>query len=199
VGRIALIKTPPRNGAGRTPVCAERRRLLLRAGTVCAALGALACLPARAATAARPRSLSFVNIHTGETLTAPYFDGSAYSADCLSDVNHLLRDWRTGEVHAIDPALLDVLYDLQVLADRDAAYEVICGYRSAATNVMLHRLSGDVAEHSQHLLGKAIDVRLSGYSTATLAARARTLSRGGVGFYANSDFVHVDTGRVRFW
>jgi uncharacterized protein YcbK (DUF882 family) len=114
-------------------------------------------------------------------------------------VNHLLRDFRTGESHPIDPALLDILYDLQSRADRDAPFEVISGYRSPTTNAMLHRLSSGVAEHSQHLLGKAIDVRLSGYPTLNLCTHARTLARGGVGFYPSSDFIHVDTGSVRFW
>jgi uncharacterized protein YcbK (DUF882 family) len=141
----------------------------------------------------------FVHTHTGETLTASYFDGSAYNIACLSEVNHLLRDFRTGESHPIDPALLDILYDLQSLADRDAPFEVISGYRSPATNAMLRRSSSGVAEHSQHLLGKAIDLRLSGYSTLKLSTRARALARGGVGFYPSSDFIHVDTGAVRFW
>jgi uncharacterized protein YcbK (DUF882 family) len=81
------------------------------ATAACGTLGALARLPARAATATEPRSLRFVHAHTGETLTAPYFDGSSYSKACLGNVNQLLRDWRTGEIHPIDPKLLDVLYD----------------------------------------------------------------------------------------
>ena len=199
----------------------SRRGFLLRASAVCGALASLpafANLPADtnvlpvaiadtlaanadalAANAAGPRSLRFVHTHTGETLTAAYFDGSAYDDASLSDVNHLLRDFRTGDSHVIDPALLDILYDLQVLADHDAPFEVISGYRSPATNAMLHRNSSGVAEHSQHLLGKAIDIRLSGYSTRRLSEHASALARGGVGFYASSDFVHVDTGRVRVW
>ncbi|HMD74558.1 MAG TPA: DUF882 domain-containing protein [Steroidobacteraceae bacterium] len=184
-----------------------RRRFLLHAAAACSAIGVLARgAPALAAsagsaasTAAGPRSLRFVHTHTGESLTAAYFDGSAYDAASLGDVNHLLRDFRTGESHLMDPQLLDILYDLQVLADRDAPFEVISGYRSPATNAMLHRNSNGVAEHSQHLLGKAIDVRLSGYSTRQLSGHARALARGGVGFYASSDFVHIDTGRVRNW
>jgi uncharacterized protein YcbK (DUF882 family) len=152
-----------------------------------------------ATTPDRPRSLRFVHTHTGETLTAPYFDGASYSGTSLRDVNALLRDFRTGESHQIDPPLLDILYDLQTLADHDAPFEVISGYRSPQTNAMLHHNSSGVAEHSQHILGKAIDVRLSGYSTRKLSEYARSLSRGGVGFYASSDFVHVDTGRVRYW
>lgn len=118
---------------------------------------------------------------------------------CLNDVNNLLRDFRAKESHRIDPTLLDVLYDLQVLANHDAHYDVISGYRSPQTNAMLHQRSSGVAEHSQHILGKAIDVRLSGFSTRTLSGYARSLSRGGVGFYASSDFVHIGTGRIRYW
>jgi uncharacterized protein YcbK (DUF882 family) len=200
-----------------------RRRFLMRAAGVCGAVGLLTRVPALAATdaaadfdktpagadaampsassgaASRPRSLRFVHTHTGETLTAAYFDGSAYDEASLNDVNHLLRDFRTGESHLIDPQLLDILYDLQVRADHDAPFEVISGYRSPATNAMLHRNSSGVAEHSQHLSGKAIDVRLGGFSTRLLGEHARALARGGVGFYAISDFVHVDTGRVRYW
>jgi uncharacterized protein YcbK (DUF882 family) len=176
-----------------------RRGFLASAGAVCGVLGAMTALPALARIPNRPRSLRFVHTHTGETLTAPYFDGSAYNNACLQDVNVLLRDFRTGESHRIDPPLLDILYDLQTLADHDAPFEVISGYRSPQTNAMLHHNSSGVAEHSQHIVGKAIDVRLSGYSTRQLSAYARSLSRGGVGFYASSDFVHVDTGRVRYW
>jgi len=175
-----------------------RRRFLHGSAVVCGAIGGLATIPSFAMARA-PRSLRFVHTHTGETLTAAYFDGSGYDGACLNDVDFLLRDFRTGESHRIDPTLLDILYDLQVLADHDARYEVISGYRSPQTNAMLHERSSGVAEHSQHLLGKAIDVRLSGYSTRALSAHARSLSRGGVGFYAGSDFVHLDTGRVRCW
>lgn len=203
---------------------ASRRRFMLHAAAACGAIGVFGRVaPALAAgigtstststsagagtgtgapnaeLSATPRSLRFVHTHTGESLTAAYFDGSAYDAASLSEVNHLLRDFRTGESHLIDPQLLDILYDLQVRADRDAPFEVISGYRSPATNAMLHRISNGVAEHSQHLLGKAIDVRLSGYSTRSLSDHARALARGGVGFYASSDFVHIDTGRVRNW
>jgi uncharacterized protein YcbK (DUF882 family) len=176
-----------------------RRGFLASAGALCGVLGSMTALPVLATPSDRPRSLRFVHTHTGETLTAPYFDGGVYSEACLRHVNILLRDFRTGESHQIDPPLLDILYDLQTLADHDAPFEVISGYRSPQTNAMLHHHSSGVAEHSQHILGKAIDVRLSGYSTSKLSAYARSLSRGGVGFYASSDFVHVDTGRVRHW
>lgn len=93
-------------------LCLERRRFLCRAGAACEVLGALASLPAVANTLPEPRSVRFIHTHPGETLTASYFDGRAYNSACLSEVNHLLRDFRTGESHPIDPALLDILYDL---------------------------------------------------------------------------------------
>lgn len=176
-----------------------RRHFLSQATAVCAAAGTLAALPALATPAQQPRTLHFVHTHTGETLSTCYFDGTAYNDASLREVNHLLRDFRTGESHGIDPALLDILHELQVRADRQATFEVISGYRSPATNAMLHSRSSGVAEHSQHLLGKAIDVRLGGYSTRRLGEQARTLALGGVGYYQASDFVHLDTSRVRFW
>jgi uncharacterized protein YcbK (DUF882 family) len=145
------------------------------------------------------RSLSFLHTHTGERLEADYFQGGQYQPDCLAQVNRLLRDFRTDEVHPIDPALLDILFTLQVRIGREGVFEVISGYRSPATNEMLRRTTEGVAQHSMHLEGRAIDVRLEGFATSRLAAAARSVGGGGVGFYPASDFVHVDTGRVRFW
>jgi uncharacterized protein YcbK (DUF882 family) len=177
-----------------------RRQFVTRAAALCGVLGSATTLPALGAATLLPaRSLRFVHTHTGETLNARYFEGSLYSSTCLNQVNYLLRDFRTGESHQIDPSLLDILYEVQTLANHDAPFEIISGYRSPKTNAMLHAHSNGVAEHSQHLLGNAIDVRLTGYSTRALGEHARSLSRGGVGFYASSDFVHIDTGRVRFW
>jgi len=207
-----VIRTRSEPGVTNEP----RRRLMLQVGAVCGAVAAFGgraiCMTSSAAVAesasplesiplapGTPRRLRFVHTHTGEVLSTEYFDGSNYADGALGDVNRLLRDFRTGEVHRIDPALLDLLHDLQVRADHDGPYEIISGYRSPATNAMLRGRSSGVAEHSQHLLGKAIDVRLGGYSTLSLGEHARALARGGVGYYAASDFVHVDTGSVRFW
>lgn len=183
----------------------DRRRFLssLSACGLMAAATKAHALPAAPATALHPRpsvrSVSFLHTHTGERLTAEYFAAGRYQRDCLEQVNHLLRDFRTGEVHAIDPALLDILFDLQLQARHAAPFQVISGYRSAATNQMLRRTTEGVAQHSMHLVGRAIDVRLERYPTSRLHRLARSLARGGVGYYPVSDFVHVDTGRVRFW
>jgi uncharacterized protein YcbK (DUF882 family) len=180
----------------------DRRRFLstLSACGLAAAVGTARALPATGSgPGAGVRSVSFVHTHTGERLTAEYFAGGEYQPDCLSRVNHLLRDFRTGEVHPIDPALLDILFELRLRARHTAAFEVISGFRSAATNALLRRTTEGVAQHSMHLVGRAIDVRLEGFPTAHLHTLARSLARGGVGYYPASDFVHVDTGRVRFW
>jgi uncharacterized protein YcbK (DUF882 family) len=145
------------------------------------------------------RSLSFVHTHTGETLSTTYFQDGNYLPASLERVDHLLRDFRTNEVHSIDPVLLDILFDLQGAAHHGGPFEVISAYRSAQTNAELRRRSSAVAEHSMHMEGRAIDIRLRGYPTAKLRDLAVALHRGGVGFYAASDFVHVDTGRVRRW
>lgn len=176
-----------------------RRRFLLAVGALCGTFASIGAVPALAASPRGSRWVSFVHTHTGESLHAAYFRDGCYQQACLAQVNHLLRDFRTGEVHGIDPALLDILFDLQTRANRDGPFEVISGYRSPATNAMLHSRSEGVAVHSMHLEGRAIDVRLAGFGTRELAVHARALGRGGVGFYARSDFVHVDTGRIRYW
>ena len=99
----------------------------------------------------------------------------------------------------MDPKLLDILYDLRGQLGSNETYEVISAYRSQKTNEMLRGKSGGVARNSQHLLGNAIDVRLRGVPTAELRDTALEMRRGGVGYYEKSDFVHIDTGRVRRW
>jgi len=175
-----------------------RRRFLAAVGGLCGSLAAFAGAPVLAATRGS-RCVNFVHTHTGERLRALYFRDGCYQADSLAQVNELLRDFRTGEVHPIDPGLLDILFELQTRADREGPFEVISGYRSPTTNAMLHRRSEGVAVHSMHLEGRAIDIRLPGFVTRGLADHARSLRLGGVGYYARSDFVHVDTGPVRFW
>jgi uncharacterized protein YcbK (DUF882 family) len=145
------------------------------------------------------RSLSFVHTHTGETLSCMYYEEGGYDAQTLARVNHFLRDFRTGGVHAIDPGVLDILFAVRSRADRDDPFHVISGYRSPATNAFLRSESSGVAKHSLHMEGRAIDVRLPGVPTRKLRDIAHTMARGGVGYYPASDFVHLDTGRVRFW
>lgn len=174
----------------------DRRRFLHSAG---AAVVALAPMGAAWGRTLAERSLSFVHTHTGESLSTVYFKGGSYLTPELERVNHLLRDFRTGDIHAIDRSLLDILFQLRTLIDRDDPFEVISGYRSPQTNALLRRRSSGVAEHSLHIQGRAIDVRMAGFPTRKLRELALGMQRGGVGFYPASDFVHLDNGRVRFW
>ena len=166
-----------------------------------ASAAALALIPVGAAyaRAVDRRTLSFVHTHTGESLSSVYFQNGTYNADALERINNLLRDFRTNDVHPIDPRVLDILFDLQSLVNRDEPYQVISGYRSPGTNALLRSRSSGVAEHSLHMEGRAIDVRLDGVSTRKLHELALQMQRGGVGFYAKSDFVHLDNGAVRSW
>lgn len=145
------------------------------------------------------RHLSFYHTHTGEELSVTYFANGDYDSDALAELNHFLRDFRTRDVIEMDPAVLDILFDIQKSSGSTGTYQIISAYRSPATNEMLRNSSSGVAKNSQHLLGKAIDVRLTDLDTAKLRDVAISLRRGGVGYYKDSDFVHVDTGGVRQW
>lgn len=161
----------------------------------------LASAPGRAHAAGVSRALQFAHLHTGERLEVEYFSAGRYVPDALAAVNRLLRDFRSGEVGAIDPALLDLLHALSNATGSARPFEVISGYRSAATNDLLRSRSAHsgVASASLHLSGRAIDIRLADIALAGLRDAALGLALGGVGFYPGSNFVHVDTGRVRRW
>jgi uncharacterized protein YcbK (DUF882 family) len=152
-----------------------------------------------AATAPKLRRLKLHNIHTGEKLAADYCVNGTYEPQAMSAINKILRDFRTGDVHAIDPKLIDLLSDMNMQMESDAAFEVISGYRSPKTNGMLHNKSSGVASRSLHMDGIAIDVRLPGSQLAKLHQCALKQAKGGVGYYPTSNFVHVDVGRVRRW
>ena len=145
------------------------------------------------------RALSFYHTHTGKSLQVIYFADGEYLQPALVQVRSYLSDWRNGAETDIDPRLLDILWDVQQASGHHDTFEIISAYRSPQTNEMLRTSSSGVAQGSQHLLGTAIDVRLRGLDTAQLRDTAIELQRGGVGYYAQSDFVHIDTGRVRTW
>jgi uncharacterized protein YcbK (DUF882 family) len=147
----------------------------------------------------RERSLSFHNLHTGESLKTVYWQHGDYLHSSLADINRVLRDHRTGERHDIDPGLLDLLCDLRLRLETQESLQIISGYRSASTNEMLHAKSDGVATRSLHLDGKAVDIRIRGRALSVLRKTALTMKAGGVGYYPSSNFVHVDTGRVRSW
>ncbi len=174
----------------------HRRKLLKSAlGTTLAGL----LMPARHALGMADKHLSFYHTHTGRKLDVTFARGGKFVDSALQEVNEFLNDFRTGDVTEIDPELLNLMYDIRESLGSEGRFEVISAYRSPKTNEMLRNRGGGVAKNSQHLLGKAIDVRLSDVELPKLRDAALAQKRGGVGYYAKSNFVHIDTGRVRRW
>jgi len=147
------------------------------------------------------RTLSLHHMHTSENLTITYKVNGRYDENALAKLNTLLRDWREEKATAMDPHLLDLLWEVHRAVGAKEPVWVVCGYRSPSTNAMLRRRSGGVAQFSQHMNGKAIDFYIPGVPLDELRAAGLRAQRGGVGFYpsSGSPFVHLDTGNVRHW
>lgn len=142
--------------------------------------------------------LNFYHTHTGENLRINY-SREGFKPVTLKKFNNFLRDFRTGDIHPIDPALLDILYSIQRETGCRGVIEIISAYRSPETNKRLRSNSVHVAAKSLHMKGQALDVRLRDLATSELRDVAISLGKGGVGYYAQSDFVHIDTGKFRIW
>jgi len=155
--------------------------------------------PARHLHSPAYKMLSFEHTHTGDKLKLTYFEQGSYIKDALQEINYLLRDYHTDDVHPIDTALLDQLYDLKQTLGVNKPFHIVSGYRSPFTNAQLRKHSHGVAEHSLHMQGRAIDIRVEGVQTKTIRNAALTMARGGVGYYPNNNFVHLDTGEFRTW
>ena len=151
---------------------------------------------------AGPRRVKFHNLHTDEKLDAVFWENGQYVPDALHAVNRVLRDFRTGDMHQMDPGLLNLLVALTDKTETSSPFYVISGYRSPRTNALLRDEGGagtGVAKKSLHMQGQAIDIRLADVNLAYVHKAALSLGRGGVGYYPTSDFVHVDVGPVRQW
>jgi uncharacterized protein YcbK (DUF882 family) len=175
------------------------RRKLLSLG-LSAAASLIVANPVQAAIRKLPeRSLHLYNIHTGEWLKTTYWAEGRYRSGAVAQVSKFLRDHRSGDVHPMDPKLLDLMGAVHRKFGNKGALHVISGYRSPNTNAMLASASDGVAHNSLHMQGKAVDIRIPGHSVRYVGKAARSLKGGGVGIYPASDFVHIDTGRVRYW
>jgi len=178
----------------------RRRDLLIATGLTILAPGSIApgdAAPAALARPSFPRRLKLKNVHTGETFDGPYRDGTGPIPDAVSDLAHFLRDFHANKVGPIDVGTLDFLADvMDAIGVSDAS--VLSAYRTPETNARLRARMFGVAEKSQHMYGRAIDVsfdrRLVDAETV-----ARRMARGGVGWYPRSHFVHLDTGPTRSW
>ncbi len=145
------------------------------------------------------KTLEFVNLHTHETLTSSYWTNGEHDPSSLFLINHVLRDHRANESIHIDTDLLDLLHTLHDLTGSNSPYHVISAYRSPQTNEKLRKQGNGVAKRSMHMQGKAIDVRLPDIKLQDLRDAAISLQAGGVGYYAKSNFIHIDTGKPRSW
>ncbi|MBV9549905.1 MAG: DUF882 domain-containing protein [Alphaproteobacteria bacterium] len=182
------------------------RRSLLRLGAGAAASALTMGLPALAAPALvgrkvlNIRTLSFDCPYSGEKLhAATYWAEGKYIPGALAEISRVLRDEETDEIHAMDPKVLDVLHRVGTTLNTDCRFEIVCGYRSAQTNAALHSMDSLVAVNSLHMKGKAIDLSLPGRALHDVRATALALKMGGVGYYPDRGFVHLDSGRVRQW
>ncbi len=167
------------------------------------ALGAFATTisgPALAARRALPkRTLALNSLHTGESANLVYWADGKYLRDPMKRLAWILRDHRTNEIHPIDPRLFDLLSGLRGRLDASQPFQVVSGYRSPATNALLAKMTDGVAEHSLHMQGWAIDIRVPSRKLSSVREAAMSLKSGGVGYYPRSNFVHVDVGRIRHW
>ena len=175
-----------------------------RVGTRCSIAAALALMfggaTLQAAKAAgETRTISFHHAHTNENLTVTYKVNGRYDEEALKKINYVLRDWREAQPIKMDPELIDLLWEVHRETGSREPIWVVCGYRSPETNTMLRKRSRGVAQHSQHMLGKAVDFFIPGVSVDEMRAAGLRAQRGGVGYYPSSNFVHLDTGSVRHW
>jgi uncharacterized protein YcbK (DUF882 family) len=145
------------------------------------------------------RRLAFRNTHTGESFSGVYRVGDKYLPDAFKQINMVMRDFRTNQVYAMDPRVIDIIYTVHRMTGQSKPFEIISGYRSPKTNNMLRKASSGVAKKSYHMKGQAIDLRMDGFSTKRIRDIAVSLRAGGVGYYSKSNFVHMDTGDVRDW
>lgn len=168
--------------------------LVFAASSFCPLSGDVANTPAQ------EYRLRLYHTHTNERMDVVYRRGDSYVSSALRRLDEFLRDHRTGDVHQFDPRLFDLLHDLTAAGGRSSAeIDIICGYRTPASNDFLRRITSGVASQSLHMQGEAIDIRIPGIATSALRDLALNLHRGGVGYYPASQFVHIDVGRIRRW
>jgi uncharacterized protein YcbK (DUF882 family) len=177
----------------------KRRSFLKSSFAMASGLSLPALSKAATATPSTERALRFYNTHTGESLRTIFWAEGQFIPDALQDINKLLRDHRNDKVAQMDPQLMVLLDKVSSQFGDQKVLHVISGYRSPETNAKLHENSDGVARHSLHIEGKAIDIRLPGTDLAVLHKAAMAAHGGGVGYYPDSQFVHMDTGRVRYW
>lgn len=175
----------------------KTRRALIVQATSWISLAAAG--PGRARASQSARALQFENLHTGDRLKTTYWSEGAYVPEALREIAWVLRDHRTDTAHPIAPGLLDLLVDVRAALESTSPLHVISGYRAPESNAQLARPGSGVARRSLHMEGSAVDIRIPGIALTRLRDAAKSLRQGGVGYYPDSQFVHLDVGRVRQW
>jgi uncharacterized protein YcbK (DUF882 family) len=147
----------------------------------------------------KEKSLTIHNPNTREALSAVYWSDGHYRNCALEKINHIMRDYHTGEITPIDVRLLDLLYELNSESGNNSPIRLISGYRSKKTNERLRRQGRSAAKNSFHMQGMAVDFQLAGTNLHTLFKRAADKQAGGVGYYPRQSFIHIDVGPIRYW
>lgn len=183
-----------------TPIPGIKRRELIKAGGVVLTAATL-WFPgqAEAKRMMQGREITMRNAHTGQVFKGEYWHNGSYVPDAFSEIKQVMKDHRANKTFPIDPRLMDILFVLQKRMDNTKPYDIFSGYRSHETNEKLRRMSFGVAKKSLHMLGQAVDLRLPGSDLGKVRKQAISLKAGGVGYYPESHFLHVDTGRIRQW
>jgi uncharacterized protein YcbK (DUF882 family) len=177
----------------------NQRRSFLKSSVVLASAIGVPALAKAAQPAPAERTLRLYNTHTGESLRSVFWAEGQFIPDALKDINKLLRDHRNDKIAEMDPKLIVLLNEVSDKFGDNEVLHIISGYRSPESNAKLAAASNGVAKHSMHMDGKAIDIRMPGKNLAQLHKAAMSMKAGGVGYYPDSQFVHMDTGRVRYW
>jgi uncharacterized protein YcbK (DUF882 family) len=177
----------------------RRHFLRLMAWTGLISCSSKSVLAAIEDTAPAKRFISLYNPNTKESFNGVYWRAGNPVEEAVHNISHLLRDIRTDDVKAVDVNLLDLIAAMSLELKTDEPFHVICGYRSPKTNDLLRRQNKGVAKNSFHIKGQAADIRLPGQKTDVLRKAAYKLKMGGVGYYPNRRFVHIDVGPVRYW
>ena len=176
-----------------------RREFLLGAAATAIAAATVPVLFTSEAEAATPISIRMLNAHTEEVIELPYRMGTRYSREAIIRISRFMQDWRQQRAVVMDPRLIDLLAYIQRSTGASHPITLLSGYRTRETNELLRRHSSEVAVRSFHIAGKAADIRITGVPTSQIRDLARGVRVGGVGFYQSSNFVHVDTGPLRYW
>ncbi|MFL2797526.1 MAG: YcbK family protein [Paracoccaceae bacterium] len=179
------------------------RRTLLTAiasaASVVAAAPVFAKAPGFLKGAGDIRKIRFRNFNTGEFINSVYWIEGSYVDGALQEINYFMRDWRQNKERAYDPANIDILSATQGLLDSSEPFYLLSGYRTRKTNKMLSRMTDGVAQNSYHVKAMAADIRMRTRSTDKISKAAKSFKTGGVGRYARSGFVHIDSGPFRTW